>query len=458
MSAASPDGAGASVTSGSVGSGSAEHARRAAASLGREAQTKILAALARRFGDLELAEDMLQEAFAQALNTWPKDGVPDSPEAWLMTTAKHKALDVVRRAAVQRRAVAQLASQQDRGPAPDGPSELVSEDRAKALADDRLGLFFACAHPAFRPEDRLALTLRFLAGLTTEEVARLLLVSVPTMQQRIVRAKRRIRTLGVSFELPSSDQLPERLADVRRVIYLLYTEGFSRSAGPRHIRDDLTAEAIRLARILHETTPGSAEATGLLALLLLTESRRPARTDERGHPIPLAEQDRRRWNTDLRREGAALAQNAAAAPGAASYAIQAAIAAVHSEADSFQNTDWEQITVLYKLLEGYESGPVVRLGRAIATGRARGADVGLRRLNELAGDPIMTRFRPFHIARAITLEELDDHPGAAAAYHRALQLPGNAAEESMLRTTLRELEGCVPTEDDEAQRRDAADS
>lgn len=260
------------------------------------------------------------------------------------------------------------------------------------------------------PEDRVALTLRFVAGLTTAEVAHALLVPVTTMQQRIVRAKGRLRTLGVPFEVPRPEDRPGRLACVLRVVYLLYAEGFTRSAGEEHVRDDLTTEAIRLARVLHTLMPG-ADVTGLLALLVLTQARRPARTDAEGRPVPLAEQDRTRWDRVMITEGLILAEAAATAGlggGAGTYAIQAAIAAVHAEADFFAATDWAQIAVLYGLLEAREPSPVVRLARAVAWGRAHGLADGLRRLDQLATDPVLGRLRAFHAARAVTLEELGD--------------------------------------------------
>jgi len=345
------------------------------AAIDRDGRARVLATLARRFGDLDLAEDMLQEALAQALRSWPERGIPDTPEAWLQTTARRKALDVLRRKKVLAQKLARLRVEEERVPGAAGfadPAEQVASSEPDPVPDDRLGLFFACAHPVLRAEDRVALTLRFVAGLTTAEVAHALLVPVATMQQRIVRAKKRIRTLGVPFEAPRREDLADRLAGVQRVVYLLYAEGFARSAGPEHLREDLTDEAIRLARVLHQLMPRSAEVTGLLGLLVLTEARRPARIGERGRPVPLPEQDRTSWDPDRTTEGIALAERAAGAPGAGAYAIQAAIAAVHAEADSYQATDWDQIAVLYRLLEEREPGPVVRLGRAVALGRARG--------------------------------------------------------------------------------------
>lgn len=417
-------------------------AQRAVAAVGRDSRTRILAALARRFGDLDLAEDVLQDAFAEALRVWPDQGIPGSPEAWLTTTAKRKAIDVVRRERVLAEKVARLRIEEERSPIPAefrDPAEHPAGD-GEAVLDERLGLFFACAHPALGPADRVALTLRFPAGLSTPEVANALLVPVTTMRQRIVRAKKRIRTLGVPFEVPRREDLPERLAGVQRVVYLLYTEGFARSTGTTHVRDDLTAEAIRLARVLHRLMPDTAEVTGLLALLVLTEARRPARMDADGRPVPLAEQDRTLWDGDLIAEGRALAADAAGTPGAGSYATQAAIAAVHAEAPAFDETDWAQIAVLYRLLERYEPGPVVRLGRAVALGREQGLRAGLGHLDALAGDPVLDRFRPFHIARAVTLEELGEVSAAARAYRRALGLPGNSAEDDLLATSLAALD------------------
>lgn len=425
-----------------------DEVRRALAAIDRDARARILATLARRFGDLDLAEDVLQDALAQALRTWPRTGVPESPEAWLKTAAKRKALDVVRRESVLAQKLARLRIEEERAPVPAGfedPAAVVDGARdPDPVPDDRLGLFFACAHPVMSPEDRVALTLRFVGGLTTAEVAHALLVPVATMQQRIVRAKKRIRTLGVPFGEPPRSEIPERLAGVQKVVYLMYAEGFARSAGSGHVRDDLTAEAIRLARVLRGLVPGfaSAEATGLLALLLLTEARRPARISAAdGRPVPLAEQDRGLWDRELIAEGLALAEAAAGASGAGTYAIQAAIAAVHAEAASFAGTDWEQIAVLYRLLETHEPGPVVRLGRAVALGRARGPAVGLRLLDALAADDALQRFRPFHVARAVTLEELEEFALAAAAYRRALELPGNEAEDGFLAASLEEIGG-----------------
>lgn len=419
--------------------GAREDARRAVDAVGREGLSKILATLARRFGDLDLAEDALQEAIAEALRTWPSTGVPRVPEAWLTTAAKRKALDAVRRDGVLAQKLAMLRVYESRAPVPavlQDPAEIASE--GERVPDDRLGLCFACAHPALRPEDRIAMTLRFVAGLTAAEVAHALLLPVATMQQRITRAKRRVRTLGIPFEVPRRDELAGRLAGVLRVVYLLYAEGFARSDGDVHVRDDLTAEAIRLARLLRQLLP-TAETVGLLALLLLTEARRPARTGSEGRPVPLAEQDRSLWDRVLMAEGVALAEEAASRSGAGAYAIQAAIAALHAEAPRFEATDWSQIAVLYGMLERLEPGPVVRLARAVALGRALGLEEGLRRLDLLAADPALSRLRSFHVARGITLKELGRQDEAADAYRLALSLPGNRAEDDFLIATLEVL-------------------
>ncbi|MBP2437675.1 RNA polymerase sigma factor [Microbacterium amylolyticum] len=410
-----------------------------AAALTRDERTSIIAALTRRFGDLDLAEDALQDATVRALRSWPKTGVPAVPAAWLMTAAKRRAIDVVRRDAVQQQKVAELRHDAFRVGASHGADDPADVREDESGVDDRLGLFFACAHPALSADDRAALMLRFLAGLTTVEVAHSLLVPVPTMQQRLIRAKKRIRTLGIRFSVPRHRDLPERLSGVLQVVLLMFSEGFARSTGPEHTRDDLTEEAIRLARMLYALMPGSAETAGLLSLLLLTQARRPARVDGSGRPVPLADQDRSLWAAELVSEGARLAEMAAGSPGAGSCAIQAAIAAVHAEAESIDSTDWAQIAVLYRMLGAYEPGPVVRLGHAIACGRAQGFEVGLRMLDEMTGDAAMARFRPFHIARATTLGELGQTAQAAAAFRRALDLPGNAAEDVLLNELLAEL-------------------
>ena len=419
---------------------------RLAATLDRETRSRLVARLTGRFGDLDLAEDALQEALAQALITWPTTGVPTSVEAWLTTTAKRKALDVVRRHRVLVDKMTRLHRESAREPQPADyadPADAADLTEHPDLADDRLGMFFACAHPTLALEDRIALTLRFVTGLTTSEVAHALLVPVPTMQQRIVRAKKRLATLGVPFAPPTAADLPERSSGVLRVVYLLYAEGFARSTGDDHVRDEVTTEAIALARLLVRLLPG-AETVGLLALLLLTQARRPARLVD-GRPVPLAQQDRSRWDRESIAEGLRLAEYAAGCPDAGPYAIQAAIAAVHAEACDADSTDWEQVAVLYRFLEAHDAGPVVKLGRAVATGRAYGPEHGLRMLDGLGHDSALTRYRPYHVARAITLVELGDGEAAEAAYRDALALPGNAVETDFLAASLAEI--TTPTDE-----------
>ena len=426
--------------------------RRALDQLGAAGRSRVLASLTRRFGDLGLAEDAFHDALVEALDHWPASGVPRAPEAWLRTVAARKALDAVRRDSVLAQKLARLHIEDARTPLPvhardpqdasitdASPLTSVLRDHLAPM-DDRLVLLYTCAHPALREEDRVALLLRHIAGLTTAEVAHALLLPVSTLQQRLVRAKKRIDTLGITFTPPAPDEVPARTAGVLRVLSLLFAEGSARSSGGSHIRDDLTREAIHLARTLHALFPQSAETTGLLALLLLTEARRPARTDARGLPVPLVEQDRSRWDAALVAEGLSLAERAAGSPGAGTYAIQAAIAAVHGEAPTAQETDWAQIAVLYRLLEARDPGPVVRVGRAVALGRVHGPAIGIRLLDSLADDPGLVRFRPFHIARALTLEEAGDPVRAAAAYRVALSLPGNSAEDVFLSTALATLD------------------
>ncbi|HIW91136.1 MAG TPA: sigma-70 family RNA polymerase sigma factor [Candidatus Corynebacterium avicola] len=435
-----------------MSSGAAAGAAAVLGGIGPDARARLLATLTRRFGDLDLAEDSLQDAFAQALDTWPESGVPDSPEAWLTTTAKRKALDVIRRDATAARKLAELHIEQGGG-TPDAAPDTVLTTGA-TVTDDQLALVFACAHPALKPRDRVALTLRFVGGLSTEDVAHLLLIPVPTMQQRIVRAKKKISTLGIRFTVPQPEDLPERLAAVLRVIYLIFTDGSARRTGEQHVRDDLTDEAVRLARVVHgllgRRPECSAEVTGLLALLVLTQARRSSRVDDQGRPVPLKDQDRGRWDADLIAEGIALAETAAGTEGAGTYAVQAAIAAVHAEARTYEETDWEQIAVLYGMLLRFESGPVVRLAAAVATGRALGPERGLAALDALvagnadspdgADGEVLQGFRPFHLARAVTLEELGRPEDADTEYRRALELPGNEGEDAFLTETLAGLD------------------
>ncbi len=392
-------------------------ARRAVSAVDRDVRSRVLATLTKKFGDLDLAEDALQDAIAQALITWSRTGVPDSPEAWLTTTAKRKALDVVRRESVLAGKLARLHTESERASTP-AEFRDPAEAPPPGLPDERLGMFFACTHPVLRAEDRVALTLRFVAGLTTAEVAHALLIPVPTTQQRIVRAKKRIGALSVPFAPPREGDLPRRLGGVLRVIYLLFSEGFARSTGDAHIRDDLTDEAVALARTLRALLP-NAETTGLLALLLLTQSRRPARLDSDGRPVPLDDQDRRLWDQALVGEGIALAEHAAAQAGAGLYTIQAAIAAVHAEAPSTERTDWAQILALYDLLVAFAPGPMTSLNRIVAVAMVHGERVALRELDAAAATPAIAGHHRRHAVRAHLLERLGETDAAIAEYRAA---------------------------------------
>ncbi|WP_022930619.1 RNA polymerase sigma factor [Patulibacter americanus] len=403
------------------------------ARLHREEHTRLLATLVRRFGDLDLAEDVAQEAMEAALRTWPESGVPDEPLAWLITTAKRRALDRVRRDAVYAQRLALLHIEQGARHAPAADQVTVDGPDGDRIPDDRLTMLLGCCHPAIAPADRVMLMLRFVGGLTTAEVAAALLVPVPTMQARITRAKRRIRGAGIPLTVPDDPEvLAARLPLVLTAVSLVFTEGYAATSGEAPLRAELTAEAIRLARILHRSLPGESEPAGLLALLLLTEARAPARTDAAGAPVALEDQDRGRWARDLIAEGTALAERAAVA-GAGRFAVQAAIAAVHAEAATFAGTDWAQIVALYDLLLRLDPGPVVRMNRAVAVGRRDGFAEGLALLDELGDEPELVRHHPFHLARALTLDRLGRTDEARVAYVRALELVDNAGERRFIR-------------------------
>lgn len=400
----------------------------AMAGVRREERSRLLAALVARFGDLDLAEDATQDALAAALETWPRTGVPRTPLPWLMTTATRKAIDRLRREKALTERLARLHVELERRSAPPvtGPSGDPDE-----IPDERLELFFACCHPTLGLEEQVVLTLRYLAGLSTVEIAHAFLVPVATMQQRLVRAKKRMRVTRIPIRVPEVADLPQRLPAVLAVVYLVFTEGYAATTGTEHLRTDLTAEALRLARILHRLMPGTPEVVGLLALMLLTEARAATRTDAAGRPVPLREQDRRAWDRDLLDEGLALAQQAAAG-GPGRYAVQAAIAAVHAEASDMNSTDWAQIVVLYELLDEVNPGPVVRLSRAVALGRRDGPQRGLEVLDGLAAEPGLRDHHPYHEARAVTLELLGRRDEARRAWERAHALARNEAERDYL--------------------------
>ncbi|WP_026927467.1 RNA polymerase sigma factor [Granulicoccus phenolivorans] len=385
----------------------------------REEHSRLLAALVARFGDLDLAEESAQEAMAAALATWPSAGVPDHPLAWLITTARRKALDRVRRDAVLARRLAELALERQ-------PDEPVP---APGPTDERLAMLMGCCHPAIAPADRIALMLRFVGGLTSAEVAQSLLLPLPTIQARITRAKRRIRVNRIPLRVPEDPaEQQRRLPLILTAISLVFTEGYDATGGTNTLRADLTEEAIRLARIVAAPTPPRAEPLGLLALLLLTDARRAARVDAEGVPIALEEQDRTRWDPDLISEGLALVERAAGLPDAGRLTALAAIAAVHSEAATFADTDWPQIVALYDLLLRHGPDPVAAMNRAIAVGRRDTPQAGLALLEAMADEPILARHHPYHVALALFRAECADPAGSRRAWIRARDLVDNQAQ------------------------------
>lgn len=398
----------------------------------REEHGRLLAALVHRFGDLDLAEEVASEAVESALRHWPVDGVPDRPGAWLLTTARRRAVDRLRRDRTYAARLAILAVESERsepGPIPAGGD----------LPDDRLELFFACAHPALPPDDRIALILRCLAGLSTGEVARAFLVPHKTMAQRIVRAKNKIRGARIPFRVPRPDELSERLPVVLGAVYSIFTEGYAASTGDTLQRLDLAEEAIRLARILHRLMPSEREATGLLALMLLIHARRAARTDSSGAMVLLADQDRTRWDRPMIDEGLGFVAAALMGGRPGPYAVQAAIAAVHDESDRADDTDWPQIVALYDVLCALMPSPIVALNRAVAVAMRDGPAAGLILLEDLADEPRLRDHHPYAAARAELLHRLGRHSEAAELYRRALDLAGSAPERRYLEMKLGEI-------------------
>ncbi len=392
---------------------------------------RILATLIRLLGDFDLAEDALHDAFNAALRRWPAEGLPANPRAWLISAGRFKAIDALRRRTRFEAAQPDLADTLHGG----ATAAAASDDE---LPDDRLKLIFTCCHPALSPEARAALTLREVCGLTTEEIARAFLTSAPTIAQRIVRAKAKIRADRIPYQVPSGAELPERIGAVLTVLYLLFNEGYSASSGPALTRGELSAEAIRLGRVMLELLP-EPEVIGLVALMLLHESRREARVSAGGELVLLEHQDRSAWNHALIREGIALVERALATRRFGPYALQAAIAAVHAEAATPEATDWRQICALYAALLAMQPSPVIELNRAAAVAMHEGPVAGLALIDALLARGELRDYHLAHAARADLHRRLGHRDEARAAYAQALALAKSEPEQRYLEKRLREL-------------------
>ena len=399
----------------------------------REEWGRIVASLIAMTGDWDLAEECAQDAFARALQVWDRDGAPARPGAWLITAARNRAVDVLRRRANETVKLQQalLLSPAEEPPAREGGG----------IADDRLRLIFTCCHPALPLEARVALTLRTLAGLTTAEIARAFLVSEPAMAQRLVRAKRKIHKARIPYRVPSASLLPERLTGVLAVLYLLFNEGYTASCGPDLVRPELSAEAIRLTRLLAALMPGEPETTGLLALMLLQDSRRAVRTDDSGAPVPLAEQDRDRWNRAAIEEALRILASIPGGKQPGPYRIQAQIAACHARAVQPEDTGWAAIARLYAELAALAPSPVVELNRAVAVGMADGPAAGLAIVDDLAASGQLTGYHLLPAVRADLLRRLDRPAEAAQAYRAAIDQAGTEPERHYLKRRLAEIAG-----------------
>ena len=402
----------------------------------RSESGRVLATLVRLLGDLDLAEEAMHEAFAVALESWPQTGIPDKPRPWLISTARFKAIDAMRRRArfdgAQKDLVAHIESRANDAP----PS--FEEFGDEEIEDDRLRLIFTCCHPALPPEGQVALTLREICGLTTEEIARAFLLTPATLAQRIVRAKTKIRETPIPYEVPAPEELPERLSSVLQVIYLVFNEGYSAAAGTEVTRAELTGEAIRLGRLLTELQP-EPEVMGLLALMLLQESRRAARTSPTGELILLENQDRSLWNREQIAEGLALVEKALSSRRFGAYTLQAAIAAVHAEAESTAATDWRQIVAVYNQLVRIQPSPVVHLNRAVAIAMRDGPEAGLKHIDAVLAQGDLANYYLAHSARADMYRRLGRTAEARSSYEKALALTQQEPERQFLQERIRQL-------------------
>jgi RNA polymerase sigma-70 factor (ECF subfamily) len=402
----------------------------------REESGRAVATLIRVLGDFDAAEEAVQEAFVTALERWPRDGVPSNPGAWITRVARNRAIDRLRREGRLRDKKAILERLEALRP-PVGEPELPEEEATAAeIEDDRLRLIFTCCHPALAIEARVALTLRSLGGLETAEIARAFLVSESTMAQRLVRAKRKIAKAGIPYEVPGAEQMPERLSGVLATLYLIFNEGYLASSGEDLVRVELSAEAIRLARVLGSILPDEPEVQGLLALMLLVDSRRVARVGPDGEAVPLEEQDRALWDAGRIAEGLELSERAAAAGPVGPYTVQARIAAAHAAAAGAEQTDWARIARLYEWLARVAPGPVVELNRAAAVAMSEGPERGLELIEAIEG---LDDYAPLHASRADLLRRLGRDGEATAAYERALELSANPVERRFLERRIGEL-------------------
>jgi RNA polymerase sigma-70 factor (ECF subfamily) len=404
----------------------------------RSESRRVHATLIRLLGDFDLAEEALQDAFAAAVERWPREGMPANPRAWLVSTGRFKAIDGLRRRARFDASLAHIADRLGNGATP--PHE-VDDD---GVEDDRLRLIFTCCHPALPPDAQIALTLREVCGLTTEEIARAFLSPAPTLAQRIVRAKAKIKAAKIPYQVPSRADLPERLASVLHVVYLVFNEGYSASSGESLTRRDLSAEAIRLGRLLVELLP-EPEAVGLLALMLLHESRRQARTTDDGELVLLDDQDRSVWNREMIAEGMALVEQALRSRQFGPYTLQAAIAAVHADAASAAETDWEEVVGLYDVLMKADPSPVVELNRAAAVAMRDGPEAGLRLIDDLLTRGELGDYPLTHSARAELLRRLGRTSEATEAYERALSLTRQEPARRFIQQRLEEQRARPPT-------------